>query len=304
MRTPSQKIQLKQPLSTLTLIIMDVSAYTSAPLPPKTGSKRPPVTPMTGGAASKAKPTAAPATSATSFLGSDPAAAAASAAVTSPKTKGKRNRRKLEKVTSQGLSDAEWKKRVEQWLETLGSVLLQHEKELNVIKKETQRVVAFEEDNEVFEAIENVKNLWDDRRVVGAPHPDGAFRDVALRVFSKKLRTMVDSSADLASQQATLHDILDVLDTAAEGKSVERLYLIRTQPKDEPVQPEKPMGLIVHKFDLHSEEGHQAYHAMDNLDEEGVVHQLMSATLGEDRAPMWNLCRAIQDVLGKGGKKA
>ena len=163
--------------------------------------------------------------------------------------------------------------------------------------------MAFEEENEVFEAIENAKSLWDERRVIGAPHPDGAFRNIALRVYAQTLRTMVDSSADLAAQQESLHEILDVLDTAAEGKAVQRFYLIRIQPKDEPVQPEKPMGLIVYKFDLHSEVGHSAYHAMNNLDDEGIVHQLMSATLREDRAPMGNLCRAIQEALGKGGKK-
>ncbi len=62
---------------------------------------------------------------------------------------------------------------------------------------------------------------------------------------------------------------------------------------------EKPRALTVVKFDQHTESGAAAVGALSSLDEEGVLHGLMSSTLREDRAPMGNICRAIQSALRK-----
>ena len=276
-----------------------MSSYlTAGPPPPKTAStlKRPPATAATGATpASKAKPTSSTASvGATAFL--DPSTTSGGGGAGGKK--GKKNR-KLPNLHVVG-TDQEFRKMVVTWLENLGLVAVAHERELCQIRRESNKVLAFEDECDELEAIENAKGLWDSKREPGKRHTDGAFRHIAAKCISHHLRMKIESSADLSANKDHLLELVDLLDTGAE--TVQRFYLIRIQDKDKDKDADKPTALLIMKYDLTTQDGDRAMGAWFNMEEEGVLHLLVSARLREDRAPMGNISKAIMGAMSKSTK--
>ena len=110
----------------------------------------------------------------------------------------------------------------------------------------------------------------------------------------------IESSADLSANKDHLLELVDLLDTGAE--TVQRFYLIRIQDKDKDKDADKPTALLIMKYDLTTQDGDRAMGAWFNMEEEGVLHFLMSAHLREDRAPMGNISKAIMGAMSKSTK--
>ena len=62
---------------------------------------------------------------------------------------------------------------------------------------------------------------------------------------------------------------------------------------------DKPVALIVLKFNLATENGSTALGALQNLSDDGTLYTALGAILREDGAPMGNLARTLQEVLRK-----
>ena len=264
-----------------------MDAYLNAGPPAKGSQKRPPPTPAMGAASSKAKSMSLSG-GASSFL--SPADKDKD-----KDTKKRRGKKQLQRLSAGGSAEDRLR-RCEQWLEALGLVVLAHERELCQIRRETNKVISFETEVNMLEGLDNAKHLWDSKRVAGQRHEDGAFRHIALTVFEKQARTAVEASSDIMDPEATLAN-LDIL--AASKDVCQRFFLLRIQKPGPEQDSNKPVALLVWKFDQTTDQGVKAMNALLSLDEDGTLHQLFQATIREDRAPMGGLCRAIQEALRK-----
>lgn len=183
------------------------------------------------------------------------------------------------------------------WLENSGLVAIAHERELCQLRPESKRVLAFEDEGDELGEVENAKGLWDTKRVAGTRHTDGALRHIAAKRVNHHRRMKVESSADLAANTDHLTDLMDMLDAGAE--IVQRFYLIRIQETNKERDVEKPVAILVMKYDLSTRTGAQAMGACYNLGEEGVLYMLRMAHLREDRVPMGNISKAITATFNK-----
>ena len=216
------------------------------------------------------------------------------------KSKNRKQRPKLTKFNEGGTLE-ERLRRCEQWLQTLGLIVVSHERELNMIKRENNKVLVVETEIPLMERLDNSKSLWDTKRVIGARNPDGAYKDIAAAIFVDQVRADVAAAMDLDDMQR--QQMEEAITIFEEGMpALQRFYVIRIQrPGDASKQTDekKPVALIVVKFDMNQTPGAKAMNALWNMHEEGVMHHLFSMHMREDHAPMGSLCKAVQAALAK-----